>query len=580
MAKLQSVGSVAGKETIYVDIDEEITGIIDKVSSAKGKVVALVLPKRATVLQSIVNMKLLKRSAENAGKNLVLVTSEAGLMPLAGTVGLHVASTPTSKPEIPPAPTAISDEPEDVDEPLDIVDGSSEPDNFDPKAAGATAVGALAIADANKADADSIDEAIDMADDAELAAGATAGAVATKAPTLKKDKKLKVPNFDSLRKRLVLGGLILVLLIGGLIYALTALPHAKITIRTNTSAVTSNVNVVLDANAKKLDVANSIVPATPQSQQKTSTQQVPATGQQNNGASASGTVTVTNCSGSNYSVQAGSSMSGSGHTFIVQSPVTVPDSNYTSPISGSKCKNDGKATVNVTALHSGAEYNIAPSAFTLSGSPSNVTGQGSQMNGGTDSIVKIVTQSDIDGATSKIKAEDNTALSSQLAAALQSKGLQPITATFVPGTPIVTSSAKAGDAADTVTVTAATTYTMLGVQKSDLRALVVDNVNKQIDKSKQVILDDGIANAKFTAPNPATATGASVAMEAKSVAGPQIDSKKLQTSLAGKKSGDIKTLLKQTPGVTDVKVQFGPFWVDSVPAKPDKVQVVVVKSNS
>src|ERR1700749_4383407 len=101
MANLQSVTGTAGKETLYVDVDDEITAIIDKVGSAKGKVVALVLPKRCPVLQSVVNMKLLKRTADKAGKNLVLVTSEAGLMPLAGSVGLYVASSPSSKPSIP-----------------------------------------------------------------------------------------------------------------------------------------------------------------------------------------------------------------------------------------------------------------------------------------------------------------------------------------------------------------------------------------------------------------------------------------------------------------------------------------------
>ena len=75
--------SATSKDTIYIDIDEEITGIIDKVRASDGKIVALVLPKRASVLQSIVNMKLLKRSADEAKKHLVLITSEAGLLPLA-----------------------------------------------------------------------------------------------------------------------------------------------------------------------------------------------------------------------------------------------------------------------------------------------------------------------------------------------------------------------------------------------------------------------------------------------------------------------------------------------------------------
>src|SRR5947209_11713113 len=101
------------KDTIYVDIDDEITGIIDKLKSSDGKIVALVLPKRATVFQSIVNMKLLKRAADDSKKHLVLITAEAGLLPLAGAAGVHVAKTLTSKPEIPLAPQ-MSDETEDT----------------------------------------------------------------------------------------------------------------------------------------------------------------------------------------------------------------------------------------------------------------------------------------------------------------------------------------------------------------------------------------------------------------------------------------------------------------------------------
>ena len=62
------------KDTIYIDVDEEITGIIDKIQESDKKVVALVLPKRASVFQRIVNLKLLKRSADKASKNIVLIT--------------------------------------------------------------------------------------------------------------------------------------------------------------------------------------------------------------------------------------------------------------------------------------------------------------------------------------------------------------------------------------------------------------------------------------------------------------------------------------------------------------------------
>ena len=50
------------KDTIYVDKEDEITSVIDSVLSSKEKVVALVLPKKAEVFQSVINMKLLKKA--------------------------------------------------------------------------------------------------------------------------------------------------------------------------------------------------------------------------------------------------------------------------------------------------------------------------------------------------------------------------------------------------------------------------------------------------------------------------------------------------------------------------------------
>ena len=576
MANLQTVNGTAGKETIYVDVDDEITAVIDKVAAAKGKIVALVLPKRCPVLQSVVNMKLLKRTADNADKNLVLVTSEAGLMPLAGSVGLYVASSPSSKPSIPEMAA-----PKDYDaagEPLKIVDGNASADgeDFDPKKAGATSIGELdGTGKASTADDDTIDLG-DEPDEAPLAAAPAA----TKAPKPKKDKKLQVPNFDSFRKKLALGVLLLVALGVAGYFAFMVLPAATITIGTDSSTVPTNMSLALDTTATKLDTTTNTVPATSQSQQKTVTQTVPATGKQNNGQKASGTITVINCSSSDATIPAGASFSSGGHTFIAQNTTPVPDSNFSSPGSGSKCKNDGKANVPVTALKGGGDYNLAPAAYSISGNSEGLSAQGSQMSGGTDDITTIVQQSDIDNATSKITSASADSIKQQLVSNLESKGLQPVAATFLAGTSQVTTSAQAGDAASNVTVTGVTTYTMLGVQKSDLQKLVDNNVNGQLDKGKQVILDDGVANAQFSENTPGSSTSATVSMSVTSQAGPQLNASSLKTQLAGMKSADVKSFISQTPGVTSVKVKYSPFWVDSVPKKANKVTITIQKAGS
>ena len=81
------------KDTIYIDPDDDITGIIDRVNSATSKIVALVLPKRAQVLHSSVNFRLLKRAAESKSKKLVIISVEPAIIKLAGYTKIHVASS-------------------------------------------------------------------------------------------------------------------------------------------------------------------------------------------------------------------------------------------------------------------------------------------------------------------------------------------------------------------------------------------------------------------------------------------------------------------------------------------------------
>lgn len=60
----------------YIDTDEEITSVIDRLKKSKASENFFVIPKRATVLQSIVNLKLLKKEAERAKKQITFVTQD------------------------------------------------------------------------------------------------------------------------------------------------------------------------------------------------------------------------------------------------------------------------------------------------------------------------------------------------------------------------------------------------------------------------------------------------------------------------------------------------------------------------
>ena len=72
--------------------------LLTELFRSKESIVAAVLPKRAGMLHSSVNMRLLKRASEEAKKNLVLITTEAPILKLAGLTRVRVAKSLTTKP--------------------------------------------------------------------------------------------------------------------------------------------------------------------------------------------------------------------------------------------------------------------------------------------------------------------------------------------------------------------------------------------------------------------------------------------------------------------------------------------------
>jgi hypothetical protein len=567
--------STNDKDTIYVDIDDEITGIIDKLTTSQSKIVALVLPKRAATFQSIVNMKLLKRAADGANKNMALITTEAGLLPLAGAAGIHVAKTLTSKPEIPLGPTNLDDQEEIIQEEA----GSAEPPLDTDKSVGQLAGGAPPAADGV--------ETL-MLDDEDLppeVADSVAPGAKTFEPTTKKgknakkkNKKLHIPNFERFRLLLILGGLLLLLIIGILLFITFSLPKATINIKTDATNVDANLNLNLATATKTLDPATNTIPANLATQQKAYTQQVPTTGQKNNGNKASGNVTMTakscapNLQDTPPPVAVGTGISANGQTYITQQGTTFSSSSN----SGNGSCNYYQAinSTPVIAQSGGASYNGA-TTFTYNGRPDIISIQvSSAISGGTDSIVQIVNQNDINGAKAKIGV-DNT-MKQVLDSQLKGQNFYPIDATYVAAAPIVTTSANVGDVANNVTVTETVTYNLFGVKQSDLNTLITDSVDTQIDTSKQSVLDTGLAQGVFNV-NSISATAAQLSMSTKATAGPHLDVNTIKQAAAGQKAGAIRSQIGNNPDVTSVDVKFSPFWVSTAPKKTTRITVNIAK---
>ena len=574
------------KDTIYVDVDDEITALIDKVKVSNAKVVALVLPKRASVLQSIVNMKLLKRSADNDNKNLVLITTESGLLPLAGAVGMYVAKTLTSKPEIPPGPNvgaaAYRDEvEEDLSLPLDNED--EELPDLAASAAGTTPVGALSdkvpkSINANKAK--SADETMELdAEPKNKPSRQDSNVQDSSASKIKKDKHIKVPNFERFRWLLILG----VVLIAGLAvlgyFAFYVWPSAIIQIKTDASTVNTSLNLTLDPQAQASDISTGDIPAKQVSEQKTFTQTVNTTGQKNEGNTASGQVNLTasDCNGTytqdggTFTIPAGTGISYNNMTYITQSDTQMgPDKHL---FSGNCINYVAASATNITAQSGGSQYNAQISNATVSGFP-EVIANGSA-SGGTDNIVQVVAQADISAATSKIGSADAATVKQDLINELKGQGLYPIEVTFASGTPQISSNPSVGNASSSVTVTETISYSMFGASQSDLNSALAANIRSQTSPNQNII-DNGLNQNAFRQTGTSGST-VQVSLSTLAVVGPNISVSQIKKAAANKTPAEIITAVKNNPDVTSVTIRLSPFWVNKAPANTAKIKVSIAK---
>lgn len=545
------------KDTIYIDIDDEITTIIDKLQSSPKKIVAIVLPKRAAVFQSIVNMKLLKRTAEQSKKHVVLITSEAALLPLAGAVGLRVAKTLQSKPAIPEPPAAAQGVPVVSSDDAPLVDDDKPIDK-------AASVGSLAgLAD---------DDTLEI--DNSIPAEPPEKTVDRKKKP--RNKKIKIPNFEKARTKVILGVVALIALIGLWVLAFRVLPKATIVLQTDTTTLDTKIEFVADTNATELDAENAILPALSKEFRKTDAEKVPATGKKDLGEKATGSVTLSlsDCSSSQVTVPAGTTVSTDNLSFVTQESATMQSVEI-----GGNCQNDSfpnisSETVAVVAGSAGDQFNIdGGKTFSVSGFSTVSGSNGSAMTGGTSKIVKIVTKEDVDKAKDAIAKRTGDEAPEDLQDDLRKEGYFPISETLTAGEPTVTTSTKVGDEASDVTVTSTTVFTMVGVKEDDLKTVVEADAKEKIDPSKQVIQDNGLVSASFAVADKVRGR-MTISMNTKVVAGPDLEETVLKQEVAGKKRGDIQNILGGRPGIRDVEVRYSPFWVQSTPTDADRITIV------
>lgn len=523
------------KDVLYIDVEDDITAIVGKVKASSERIIALVPPKRVGVLQSAVSMRLLARTAEQAGKRIVLITSDQILAGLAASAKIPVAKTLQSKPEIADIPALK------IDDESDVIDGRELP---------------IAMHEKEKAENAAVDAVV--AEDK-----ANEPPKSKKASLADKKNAPKVPNFNVFRKKFVLIGAGALLLIGFLVWAIWFAPRATVVIAAKTTTETVDKQATLKQNAAT-DPKTSIVKTLRQEQKAELSVEFAATGKKKVGERAKGRLRLATDSIQllDKTVPAGTTVrTSSGIAFTTDSAVTFSRTNNTG------------AVVSVTASDIGAEYNGETGS--VSGLPANVSGSlVGATSGGSSREVTVVSADDLKKATEQLNGKKDDALQDKLAQSFGSSAIF-IKESYkedrsAPAPSVAVDTEASGNVVLKTTVTASA----LAVDKTDLSAFIKDAVEKQLEgKQSQKIYKDGTDDVKFTQFVMAGDGTATVRITANATVGPSIDEAKVKEQVQGKTFGDVQSQLEAINGVDNVDVQFWPFWVRTIPNDATRISV-------
>ena len=256
---------------------------------------------------------------------------------------------------------------------------------------------------------------------------------------------------------------------------------------------------------------------------------------------------------------------------------TVPAGTLLGSVSGAKYVTDTGATfpscspsseIRVTALTPGAGGNAGAGALLYAAVPSyiHVTNHGGIAGGVNARTIPIVSQSDIDAATTQLTAKLEPELSSQLRA---QAGLLSVVPTGSPTFKTVTS-AHAGDTAASVTVTVSGTLSGVAFSSAGaqtwLRGLL----------AQRAAAGYALTNQPLVATYAVDTNSGVVTASATGYAAPSINSAAVAALVRGQTISAAGERLQQAVHGSSVRISTEPLTVPWLPVLADHISVVVI----
>ncbi len=533
---------------LYLDADTEITEAIEKLKKSPQDEVRVVVPSRSGLLQSLVNVKLLKKAAKDSNKELVLVTNDKITKNLAGSAGLAVASGVKAMAHIPSNDNAPIHTPKEIE--IAQEQSDDEPSES-PKQSPKSNSGGFEA------------KRISLSDDDDT----TKLALGDEASELNEHKKAKkVPNYGKLNKRIWLGAGAVALIVG-FILLYVFVPTAKATLLAKAKKTTLDFNFILDAMATSSDSTALILASQKLSVNKDIAFDITATGKKEVGNKATGTIAVRNCDDvATHSLPAGTTLTGSNKSFITAQAVTLPAGSA----AGGVVNCSSAVDVQITATATGESYNLGTTNFSLSGFSSLFTAIG-QTSGGLTKIITVLSAEDITNAQKQAEQQSTSAKDELIKKAGSDMQLfvSTIQADFVD----FNTSVKQDAEADKVSVTTKVRYTGFAAKNSDIDTMFAQQIKDTLKGNKQVY-QNGAKDGKYAIVKQFSADKVQLNVISSAYYGDPIDKDAIAKSITGKARKEVADTIKQKyEQISGVEIETWPSLMPTMPLLSGKITI-------
>lgn len=582
---------------IYLEKDEEITSVIDRLVEADEESIILIVPDNALLAQSSVNLKLLKREAQTLKKSLILVTQDEAIRRLAHRIGLEALSS--------------------LEEAASLFEGKKAALKIKPALAGKNETlpekkqeerraAPEKRLEAKKPAADILEELIAQTKQSQVSLGPSQRKVpprkmadviwpvqpkkSWRLPFRKKrpfpqkppsagekltptpSRIMKVPSLS--KKALIVFFVAAFLLLGLVLFFV--LPKAEVQIIAKKNQISTELQAVASRDISKVDLSLNKIPAQVITIDKSEQKEFPTTGQRQLNEKTRGVITVYNAYSSSPQtlVETTRFISKDGKLFRTTKTIIVPGAR----VEESKII-PSTIDVEVVADQPGPDYNIGPSDFTIPGFKGTAKYAGfygkskTAMSGGATGTVKTVAQDDLDKAKESLSQRVFEQAKQELYQQIPSE-LQLLDSCFKEELAEVVFSHKAGDQAENFALNIKVSAEAILFSELEMTELVRKNILAQISQNQVLKAETLTFNYLEVKPD-FDKWQISFKLEARALSAEKIEPDQVKKEIMGKDEIEVRRIFGQMPEIESVKVTLWPFWVKKIPTHPSRVQIKV-----